>query len=206
MTTATPEATFDEDTRAVIDALDAAQARSGLDKAGFARALGTSASRYSTYRTGKVAPTAAFVIRAGRIAESLALASRGGVPSSIVAAHAIREALAVKGDEIWAFALILEARDRLLDVIANRPVMLAAWEAGASIGDRRWDTLFGTVIAHTFESCGLVAPKWTRSQPLDESWSPVGSLRYTPEQVRDRTPDWLAAVNVFVADHDLATA
>ena len=197
--------TMDEDTRAVIDALDAAQTASGLSKGGFAHALGTSASRYSTYRTGKVAPTAAFLMRAQRIADSLALASSHGIPSSIGAAHSIQEALATRGST-WAFTLILEARDRVIDIITHRPAMLPAWEASASIGDERWDALFESIIANAFESKGLNAPKWTHAEPLDQGWSPVDSLRYDAIQTRERTPEWLAARNIFIADRDLVTA
>lgn len=67
---------MDCDTRAVVDALDAAREQSGLTNAEFARAVGTSPSRYSMYRTGKVAPAATFLVRALRIAKALAAADR----------------------------------------------------------------------------------------------------------------------------------
>ena len=59
---------MNQDTQAVIERLDAAVATSGLSLRRFAHALGTSPSRLSSYRTGRVAPSAAFLLRAERIA------------------------------------------------------------------------------------------------------------------------------------------
>lgn len=42
---------------------------SGLDRASFAQAIGTSASRLSTYATGKVVPSATLVVRMERLVE-----------------------------------------------------------------------------------------------------------------------------------------
>ena len=67
-----------EYTRAQVDRFDRAEAaarvrkavdRSGLTKAEFARLVGTSASRLSTYLNGKVTPSAAMLIRIERTAE-----------------------------------------------------------------------------------------------------------------------------------------
>ena len=44
-------------------------ARSGLNQQQFARRIGTSASRLSTYLSGKVVPSAALVVRARRVSE-----------------------------------------------------------------------------------------------------------------------------------------
>lgn len=41
---------------------------SGLDRAGFAQRIGTSASRLSTYLSGKVTPSAALLVRMERVA------------------------------------------------------------------------------------------------------------------------------------------
>lgn len=196
---------LDQDTRAVTEALDAAQARSGLGKAEFARALGTSPSRYSTYRTGKVAPTAAFLARARRIAGVLARANEQGVPSSTQAAQAIRRARQERGD-LWAFTLALEARDRLADIIERRPELADAWEAKPTTGDDRWDTLFAAIVAHTFAEYDRPAPKWSEGRKLAEAWMPVESIRYRPAEAKEHTPDWLAERNIFVAARDLATA
>ncbi len=48
----------------------AAIERSGLTNAAFAQLVGTSASRLSTYRTGKVTPSAAMLVRIERASES----------------------------------------------------------------------------------------------------------------------------------------
>ncbi len=52
-------------------------ARSGLGRAAFAAAIGTSPSRLSTYATGRVIPSAALMVRMRRCAGRTAPASRG---------------------------------------------------------------------------------------------------------------------------------
>lgn len=59
------------DAQAVVAVLGAALAHSGLTQAEFGTALGTSASRSSAYRAGKTMPSAAFYLRALRLADSL---------------------------------------------------------------------------------------------------------------------------------------
>ncbi len=59
----------DEDDRADVAKLMAQHlSQSRLTRTEFARQLGTSPSRLSTYLTGKVTPSAALLIRAGKIA------------------------------------------------------------------------------------------------------------------------------------------
>ena len=62
---------MDKDSQAVCALLNHALAESGLSQAAFATALGTSASRFSTYRSGRTKPTAQFFLRARRIAHGL---------------------------------------------------------------------------------------------------------------------------------------
>ena len=54
----------------VAETLHSYVARSGLNQQQFARRIGTSASRLSTYLSGKVSPSAALVVRARRVSES----------------------------------------------------------------------------------------------------------------------------------------
>ena len=56
--------------REVAETLRGYVARSGLNQQQFARRIGTSASRMSTYLNGKVSPSAALVVRARRVGES----------------------------------------------------------------------------------------------------------------------------------------
>jgi len=53
---------------AVAIEVRALQERSGLGAEAFARAIGTSRSRLSTYRTGSVTPSAALMVRMRRVA------------------------------------------------------------------------------------------------------------------------------------------
>lgn len=60
----------DADRRDVAERIRDAVATSGLTNAEFARCAGTSASRLSTYLSGKVTPSAALLLRIERIAAS----------------------------------------------------------------------------------------------------------------------------------------
>lgn len=55
----------------VADRMAAATAGSGLSQAAFAKRIGTSPSRLSTYLAGKVTPSAALLVRAERVAAIL---------------------------------------------------------------------------------------------------------------------------------------
>lgn len=61
----------------VIGQLHDAVQRSGLSQAGFARAIGTSPSRFSTYATGEVVPAATLLARAYSVAQRLEELSTG---------------------------------------------------------------------------------------------------------------------------------
>ena len=58
-----------DEREAVAAQVRRAVARSGLSKAQFATRIGTSASRLSTYLSGKVTPSAALMVRMRRLAE-----------------------------------------------------------------------------------------------------------------------------------------
>src|SRR6476620_6808556 len=102
---------MDQDTQAVIERLNDALSKSGLSLRKFAHALGASPSRFVAYRNGKTAPSAAFLLRAERIADALAQAREERIPSSIEAVDTLRRAMK-KGDEDWTYSLALEIRDR----------------------------------------------------------------------------------------------
>lgn len=89
---------MDKDSQAVSEQLNRALAESGLSQAAFATALGTSASRFSTYRSGRTKPTAQIFLRAGRIARALHAAREYRIMTAPTTAAAIRDA----SDEEWA--------------------------------------------------------------------------------------------------------
>jgi len=195
---------MDQDTRAVIERLNDALAMSGLSLRRFAQALGTSPSRFSTYRTGQTAPSAAFLLRAERIASALAQARQDKIPSSIDAIDALRRA-AKRGDEDWTYALALELRDRLHDILARHRELAAAWEAQPSAVEPRWQALAAAFVGHEFNRAGLRAPAWTDAGRLDQEWV-LDTPRLTEAEIRQQTPDWLSERNIFIAAKDLATA
>ncbi|MXG92076.1 helix-turn-helix domain-containing protein [Nocardioides flavescens] len=195
---------LDQDAAAVIDRLDRALTTSGLSLRQFARALGTSPSRFVAYRSGRTAPSAAFLLRAERIGDALGRAREQHVPSSIEAAAALRRATK-RGDDDWTWAIALEVRDRLRDVLEHRRDLAAAWEAQPPAVDDHWDALIAAFVDHEFSQAGLPAPKWTARHSLEQPWV-LDTPRLTDDQVRAQTPEWLAERNIFVATKDLVTA
>lgn len=195
---------IDRDTQEIIDRLDAAVAASGLSMRQFAGGLGTSPSRFSSYRTGRVAPSAAFLVRAERIADALQQARRDNVPTAIEAVESIGRAINA-GDEDWTFALCLEARDRLRDILRRHESLAAAWEVQPSADlDDRWRTLLAAFVSHEFIEAGLAPPKWTDAPQLSTDWV-LETPRLSECEIRRQTPDWLAERSIFIADKDLVT-
>lgn len=195
---------MDQDTQAVMERLNSALSESGLSLRQFAHALRTSPSRFSAYRSGETAPSAAFLVRAQRIADALAQARDERVPSSIDAVDALRRA-SKKGNEDWTYALALEVRDRLRDILRSHRKHAAAWEAQPPTVDDRWDALAAAFVGHEFNEAGLPAPRWTATEPLDSEWV-LDTPRLTEAQIKEQTPAWLAERNIFIAAKDLATA
>ncbi len=195
---------LDQDTRAVIARLGEAVAKSGLSMRQFAHALGTSPSRFSSYGSGKVSPSAAFLLRAERTADALAQARRDNVPTAIDASNSIRRA-ASRGDEDWTYAIALEARDRLRDILERRKPLAATWEAQPPANlDDRWRTLLAAFVAHEFDQAGLPIPGWANTARLDHEWV-LDTPRLSDAQIKRQTPEWLAERNIFIAEKDLVT-
>jgi transcriptional regulator with XRE-family HTH domain len=182
--------------------LDRALADSGLTQADFATALGTSASRFSTYRSGRTKPTAAFCIRAQRIAEGLAAARRIRVMSAPATAKIIRDA----DDEDWAWRMLLQGRDHLRMLLEDDDPALSGWEAAPpTTGSAGFDTVLAVLARREFSEAGREPPAWCRPGRLPEPWIPDHPL-LTREQVIARTPAFLKELNVFVPARDLVTA
>jgi transcriptional regulator with XRE-family HTH domain len=193
----------DPDAQAVRDRLDRALRTSGLSLRQFTDALGTSPSRFSAYRSGRTAPSAAFLLHAERIARGLGRARRAGVPSSIEAIGALRGPVS-RGDEDWAYALTLEIRDRVRDLLRRRRDLASAWDAQPPALDARWDALVAAFVSHEFNEAGLVAPRWTAQERANPEWV-LDSPRLTDAEVKHQTPPWLAERNIYIAQKDLGT-
>lgn len=198
---------MDQDGAAVTAQLKAALASSGLSQAQFARALGTSPSRFSTYLTGRTMPSASWFLRALRVGEGVRLAREQAWLAPLTAAPTIRSAL-TEGDSMWALRLILECRDHLNAVMDRRDAaqVSAAWEAAPpSTGAGEWDRLLAAVIAHEFDDQELIPPVWT-AQPAAPERLVFSSPFFSAAEVEAATPQWLAERGVFIASRDLVTA
>jgi len=179
--------------------------KSGLTQAGLARALGTSASRLSTYLSGSTAPSATFFLRARRLARGLELA--GGLwrmtPASTAAA--MRAALN-EGDEGWAMRMVMQGRDDLRAMLDEGSAGADAWECDPGLLRRpAWDALFSALVAHEFAMAGRGEPRWTQGGIGTRTWV-FASPYYDEAEVRRRTPDWLADRGVYLVGRDLVTA
>ena len=202
----------DVDRAKVVSELRSTQRASGLSQASFARAMGTSASRLSTYLTGGTVPSAAWFLRAIRVGRALTVAKQRSWLTPVDAADGMRRALS-EGDPVWALRVALQCRDDLVSVLDHREDdhdLSAAWEAAPeSVGVEQWDRLLASVIGHEFEIRGLVAPAWTSmpnsKQAGMEQGSVFSSPFFTDEEVRSATPAWLADRGLFIAARDLVT-
>ncbi|WP_405063439.1 helix-turn-helix transcriptional regulator [Kribbella sp. NBC_01505] len=193
---------MDKDTQAVADLLNQALAESGLSQAAFAAALGTSASRFSTYRSGKTKPTAQFVLRAARLAHALCKAREYRIMSAPVTATAIREA----SDDDWAWRMLLQGRDHLRLLLDRHDGSEAAWEAAPGpTNEAGFDALLAVLTAHEFEAAGEDPPEWSIIEALPDPWIPEHPFLERAEII-DETPDYLARANIYIPARDLATA
>lgn|GEM_PF-1675370 len=189
----------DQDAQAVVAALELACLRSGLTASALARALGTSPSRFSTYCSGKVVPSAAFFLRATRVAAALGAAHDDDLPTSHAAGLAVAGAVRV-GHHEAAIGHASFAHDQLDDLLRQRPARAAAWDAAPATGSVEWDTLLAAVATRVFERHHLPAPWWCRRPPLSEDWFPSVPPRSTAAQIAADTPDWLAARRIFISE------
>jgi hypothetical protein len=198
--------TLDTDTRSVVALLEDAATTSGMSNRAFARALGTSASRFSTYLTGATRPSAYFCMRAVRIARSLAAADARNLMSAPATAAAVRMELAADRVE-WAWRMLLQGRDHLRMMLANDDgELIGSWEAApGSTGSVQFDALLAALAKHEFGDAGQTAPTWTDLDPLVEPWVPDHPF-LDRERVIAKTPDWLRRLNIFVPERDLITA
>lgn len=193
---------MDKDSRTVSELLNRALAESGLSQAAFATALGTSASRFSTYRSGKTKPTAQFFLRAGRLARALHNAREYRIMTAPATATAIREA----SDEEWAWRMLLQGRDHLRLLLRRHDGSEAAWEAApATTGQPGFDTLLAVLTAHEFKAAGEDPPDWTMGKALPDPWIPEHPF-LERDEIIEQTPDYLARSNIFVPARDLVTA
>jgi transcriptional regulator with XRE-family HTH domain len=198
--------TSDVDAVAVTTRLREAVAESGLTQAGFARALGTSASRFSTYLSGATRLSAQLFVRAERLARALHGAAAQRLMTAPGTALVVRDQLQ-RDDPAWAWRMLLQGRDHLRLMLAGSDEeLLGSWEAvPASTGSVGFDALLAALAGHEFEAAGRAAPAWTQARPLDQPWSPEHPF-LSPALVVAQTPGWLRALNIFIPERDLVTA
>jgi ribosome-binding protein aMBF1 (putative translation factor) len=190
--------------------------RSGLSRAEFASRLGTSASRLSTYATGKVVPAATFMVRMRELAGvgsgagrrgAEATAAGVGTPTSFWTVGAAAEAAArmVTAGEplgrVWRF-VVVQMLDDYRSVRHHRGLAAAArmWQAEpGSTGDVRVDAALAALAEHLARRDGWPAPPWTR-QPGREAvpWWFVTELRGFQPRALVESPSSFRRRGVFI--------
>ena len=213
------DTTLDRDTQAVTALLHAATTASGLSQAGFARALGTSPPRLSTYLNGSTHPSAQFCMRAHRLGHALSAAAARGLMSAPATATLMRRHL-LAGETEWVWRMLLQGRDHLALMLGEQaphhgpgaaaadhgPALADSWEASPmSTGAEGWDALLAAVTAHQFDLAAVTAPVWTRREALQTPWMPEHPFLST-ERVQAQTPTWLRRWNIYIPERDLITA
>lgn len=180
--------------------------RSGLSQRAFARALGTSHTRFSTYLAGTTQPTAQFLVRAVRLSRALQAARDAGVMSAPATALAIRKHH-LTGEITWMWRMLLQGRDHLRFALeAGDQELIDAWEAQPTLIDAaQWDALLAALARHEHDRAGIEPPAWTRTEPLAEPWTPEHPF-LSPARVKAQTPAWLSGLNIYVPERDLVTA
>jgi len=186
----------------VAGALRGSLNQSGLTQSDFARHLGTSATRLSTYLSGSTIPSAAIYLRALRLGAAFEHVRQQGLMTPDDAAEAVNRAL-VEGDGDFALRMILQARDDLRAGGIEPDELRRVWDRRARlIEDDRFDTLFRVIVAHEF---GRHAPAWATGAHLDDDWIVSDPFR-DADTIRALTPDWLAHARIFIAERGLVTA
>ena len=141
-----------------------------------------------------------------RIAAAVDSADRRGWMTPDRTAAEVDEALR-DGDELWAFKLVVQARDEVATMIRTGDEASAAWLfRSRPISDERYDVLLAALIEHEFDQrdCRLT-PRWTGDLRLKDPWIQPNP-RWGADWTREHTPTWLAERGIFISAHDLTTA
>src|SRR5674476_1340761 len=186
----------------VAAALHGTLTQSGLTQSDFARHLGTSATRLSTYLSGSTIPSAAIYLRALRLGAAFEHVRQHGLLTPDDVAEAVNRALAA-GDADFALRMILQARDDLRAGGIEAGELRRVWDRRARlIEDDRFDTLFRVIVHHEFGGHGRGS---AYDPPLDNDWVVPEAFRGAGT-IRALTPDWLARARIFIAERGLVTA
>ncbi|MDR0958793.1 MAG: helix-turn-helix transcriptional regulator [Propionibacteriaceae bacterium] len=172
--------------------------RSGLGVRQFARVLGTSASRLSTYVNGKVSPSAALLVRAEAIAAEGPVLRRTRAIDVAKAGRAMRRA-ADDGTRLRIFLEFMRGADE------SGYFALALLEpAPKGTGDVRFDALLAAGVEHIAARHSRSAPKWATdpSRTLSDPWW-VSDLPSAKAQALQWTPASFLARGIFLDRRDL---
>jgi transcriptional regulator with XRE-family HTH domain len=173
------------------------RAQSGLSLRQFARVLGTSASRLSTYISAKVTPSAAILVRSKAIAELRPRLSETHALSIAQTARAIIHTND-EASRLRAFFEFIRGADE------SGIQALALLDQPKPTGTPRFDALLGGAAEYIATRYNRPAPNWAfaKDRYLHKAWwiSPLPSaraeaLKWTPAAFRARA--------IYISRHDL---
>ena len=124
-------------------------------------------------------------------------------PLNVIAA--LRDAVG-EADLVWALKMVLQGRDDLRALLGEGSPGADAWECDPGVlGVPAWDALLRAVTAREFAVADREPPRWTGLDLGGGPWV-FASPYFEPDEVRRRTPGWLAERGVYLVDRDLVTA
>ncbi|MCL2466673.1 MAG: trp operon repressor [Micrococcales bacterium] len=117
------------------------------------------------------------------------------------AADAVRQA---HDDPMWALRMVVQARDHLRTL--TDPDDVAEWAlTPPPLAHPGFDTLLAALARDELTAAGHDVPPWATPRRLPDPWVLAATDQRRPRVVA-RTPEHLAALNVFVSAADLVTA
>ncbi|UKA64422.1 type II toxin-antitoxin system Y4mF family antitoxin [Arthrobacter sp. FW306-04-A] len=111
------------------------------------------------------------------------------------------------GARDFEFAIKMLADYATASLKAGRPLL----QRSPRLKDPHWSAALAGITNYTAHRLGQPRPSWTkRVKALNEAWMPAESYRTVREPMKkltmSETPAELAALNVFIREHSLATA
>jgi transcriptional regulator with XRE-family HTH domain len=188
----------------IASSIDNLIACSAATQEQLARALGTSTTRLSAYRSGATEPGAAIYLLLGQVID----AQRWAANSNLHTVDATsREVNANLNDTDWCIRLIQQSRDHLKYAFDMSEGGHLAWTIPARkpIKSERLHVLYAALTAREFTAQELEAPPWTEGLTLSEPWV-LSHPFYSDTQICEEADPALTPFGIFARSRDLVTA
>lgn len=139
----------------------------------------------------------------GRLLREIAAARRTWMTARD-AADAIKAELQ-RGDDDFALRMLIQAIGDFRDLSAPADIQ-DFLRRPRPTGDRRWDTLLAAAVGRACRQRGLTPPRWTRRQPLESWWFPLGGGGLLAGRTMQRTPIDFSRLGIWLDASAFQTA